>query len=328
MKKLVKLLKFNGVFILAVYLKDKNYKELLELFAWLMLGIFIILILIGFVLSYLDPTYQFFTPFTSVIDTVFTILSVLNPITHYIGFEFKPIFQGVPNSLTNKNPIIMDTLSEASLVTLQISVVSMIVGFIIANVVAIILISPGPVFGLKYISQIYVDFLRSTPLVLQMLVMYLSVPQFLQTIGWTTFRIDGLTSATVALALNTGAYQSEIIRAGILSIPAGQTEASRGLGFTQFQTFRYVIIPQALRLIIPPLTNEGINVILNSSLAYVLAVPELTRKARDLSVKWFLAMQILAVAALFYFVMAYSLAKVTKKMEKRLRIPGLGVQNG
>jgi His/Glu/Gln/Arg/opine family amino acid ABC transporter permease subunit len=204
----------------------------------------------------------------------------------------------------------------------------MVSGFVIAIVVAIVSILPGKSFGLKYFFQGYVDFFRSTPLVLQMLVAYLSLPQFLQTIGWTTFRIDGESSAILALALNSGAYQSEIIRAGILSIPSGQTEASRGLGFTQLQTFRYVILPQAFRLIIPPLTNEGINVILNSSLAYVLAVEELTRKSRDLSVKWFLSMQILSVAAVFYFIMAYSLAKVTKKMEKRLRIPGLGVQHG
>ena len=125
--------------------------------------------------------------------------------------------------------------------------------------------------------------------------------------------------------MNTGAYQAEIIRGGIAAIPTGQTEAARGLGMNTSQTMRYVILPQAVRLIIPPLTNEGINVILNSSLVSVISVPDLTLTARQMAAYYFNTLDVYLQAAGFYFVIAFSLAKIAKKTEKRLRIPGLGM---
>lgn len=336
-------------------IKNAGIKKNFELFLWILLGIFALLIIIGLIISIFDPKFQFFSLVTDTFDFVFSILSVFNPITKNIGITFKPIFGGVPNELTNKNPIIMKTLSNAALTTLSISVTAFIMGFVIANITAVILIIPNPKIPIKFIFRIYVDIFRSTPLVLQMLIFAYGVPQLMQTYGITRFiqtlgdhyiifyvlghkivvyalllsdfRLTEFYGATLALGLNTGAYQTELIRAGILSIPVGQTEASRGLGFTQLQTFRYVILPQALRLIIPPLTNEGINVFLNSSLAYVLSVPELTRKAEDLATKWFLTIPLLATAGIFYFVMTYSLANFSKKLEINMRIPGLGVQH-
>lgn len=337
--------------------KNSTLKFKFEMFLWAVLAFFLGLILIGLVMSFFDSKVQFFSLVTEFLDFLFSVLGVLNPITHYIGIEFKPVFGGAANELTNKNPIIMRTLSNAALTTLFISITAMVGGFIIANIVAVILILPDSnfQFGLnliffktrltipvKFFFRLYVDIFRSTPLVLQMLIAAYGLPQVVQsygshsyviggihiiTISLVNFRISELNAAILALGLNTGAYQSELIRAGILSIPVGQTEAARGLGFTQFQTFRYVIIPQALRLIIPPLTNEGINVILNSSLAYVLSVPELTRKAEDMATIWFLTIQILATAGIFYFVMTYSLANLSKKVEKKFKIPGLGVQH-
>ncbi len=334
-------------------IKNAGIKKNLEYFLWLVLGIFVSLVVIGLIIAEFDPKFQFFSLVTSTIDLIFSALSVFNPITKYIGITFKPIFGGAPNELTNKNPIIMKTLSNAALTTLFISVTSFIMGFIIANISAVILITPNSKF--KFIFRIYVDIFRSTPLILQMLIFAYGVPQLMQNYGITRaiqslgdfyiifyifghkiivyalvfsdFRLTEFYAAILALGLNTGAYQTELIRAGILSIPVGQTEASRGLGFSQFQTFRYVILPQALRLIIPPLTNEGINVFLNSSLAYVLSVPELTRKAEDLATKWFLTIPLLTTAGIFYFVMTYSLANLSKKLEIKMRIPGLGVQH-
>ena len=335
-------------------IKSAGIKKNIELFLWLVLAFFAILVLLGMIVSFFNPNIQFFSFVTGFLDFIFSLLSFLNPLTNYLGFTFKPVFGGAPNELTNKNPIIMNTLSNAALTTLFISITAMTIGFIIANFVAVILIiqSANVVIRiLKSIFRLYVDIFRSTPLLLQMLIFAYGVPTLLVNYGVYTFirsfgdhyiiidgftlfvlrfaefKIDELTAAIIALSLNTGAYQTELIRAGILSIPVGQTEASRGLGFSQFQTFRYVILPQALRLIVPPLTNEGINVILNSSLAYVLSVPELTRKAEDLATRWFLTMQLLSTAGIFYFVMTYSLANISKKVEKKLKIPGLGVQH-
>ena len=132
---------------------------------------------------------------------------------------------------------------------------------------------------------------------------------------------------SIVFVTNWKAYQAEIIRGGILAIPTGQTEAARALGLTSTQTMRYVILPQALRIIIPPFTNEGINIILNSSLASAISAWELTRAARNMSSFYYLAFELYMAAALFYFVMAYSLARLTKKFEIRFRIPGLGIHH-
>lgn len=336
-------------------IKNAGLRKNFEYLLWLLLGIFVLLVVLGLIISAFDPKFEFFSLVTDTLDFVFSMLGVFNPITHYIGITFKPVFGGAPNELKNKNPIIMHTLSNAALVTLFISVTAFVMGFIIANITAVILITPNPRIPIKWFFRLYVDIFRSTPLLLQMLLFAYGLPQIMLNYGITgaiqklgdhyiifyvfghkiivyalllaNFRLTELYAAILALGLNTGAYQTELIRAGILSIPVGQTEASRGLGFSQLQTFRYVILPQALRLIIPPLTNEGINVFLNSSLAYVLSVPELTRKAEDLATKWFLTIPLLTTAGIFYFVMTYSLANLSKKLEIRMRIPGLGVQH-
>ena len=148
-----------------------------------------------------------------------------------------------------------------------------------------------------------------------------------QRTNFERFTFTFIQAAIIGLSLNTAAYQAEIIRAGILAIPTGQTEAARALGMTSSQTMAYVILPQALRIIIPPFTNEGINIILNSSLASAISTWELTRAARNLSAFYFLPFEIYLAAALFYFVMAFSLAKLTKRLERRMRIPGLGVHH-
>ena len=182
----------------------------------------------------------------------------------------------------------MRNLSFAAPVTLRLSVLSMALGFFIALFIATILSLPKNF--IQRFAQLYIDYHRSTPLLVQLLIIYIGVPPVIQglgdyhllwgnnvlfTLGFSDFRFSEFNAALVGLTLNTGAYQAEIIRGGIGAIPSGQTEAARGLGMNTFQTMRFVILPQAVRLIIPPLTNEAINVILNSSLASVITVFEL-----------------------------------------------------
>ncbi|MHA1989841.1 MAG: amino acid ABC transporter permease [Candidatus Hodarchaeales archaeon] len=203
------------------------------------------------------------------------------------------------------------------------------IGNILAILFGIIIgIFVGVKTGIKSLTRAYIDFFRSTPLLVQMFIVFFGFPlvftgpEFRFIFQSTTYEIN---AAIIALGLNTAAYQAEIIRSGILAIPIGQTEASRGLGFSTRQTMQYIIIPQALRMIIPPLTNEGINVILNSSLASVISAREIIRVSGFLVISYFEPFLIFGVAAIFYFVMAFSLAKLTQRMEKKYRIPGLGV---
>ncbi|MFW9929061.1 MAG: amino acid ABC transporter permease [Candidatus Thorarchaeota archaeon] len=245
-------------------------------------------------------------------------MDILNNITPLFGIA--PIFTGVTATTFR-------SISIASILTLVISLFSFIMGFIIAIILAVILVLPRNPFGIKSLAQIYVDFFRSTPLLVQILIVYFGVPllingtplQFLLRTGYE------VNAAIIGLGLNTGAYQAEILRSGILAIPIGQTEAARGLGLSSTQTMQYVILPQALRLIIPPLTNEGINVILNSSLASVISTREITNTANFIIIATFQPFLVYGIAAIFYFVMAYTLAKLTKRFEEKYRIPGLGV---
>ena len=129
----------------------------------------------------------------------------------------------------------------------------------------------------------------------------------------------------VALGLNSGAYQTEIIRSGIQAIPAGQMEAGRSIGLTYIQSMRFVILPQAIRIVIPPLGNETVNLVLNSALASAIGFGEITRKGRLLISLTFETFWTWGLVLMFYFVITYTLANILKYVEKRLKIPGLGI---
>jgi His/Glu/Gln/Arg/opine family amino acid ABC transporter permease subunit len=265
------------------------------------------------------------------INVIFYALSIFNPILEIVdiispfSLQFSPVFTAGDRWVT-----IIQALADAAIITLQISLSSIAIGFFIGIFLAIILVRPGRVFGLKVLAQSYIDFFRSTPLLVQLFIIFFGIPPMIQGLdipGFERFTFSYIQAAVIGLSLNTAAYQAEIIRGGILAIPTGQTEAARALGLTSTQTMRFVILPQALRIIIPPFTNEGINIILNSSLASAISTWELTRAARNLSAFYYLAFEIYMAAALFYFVMAYSLARLTKKLEIRFRIPGLGIHH-
>lgn len=264
--------------------------------------------LVGFIVATLDSTSHFMDPFIGLLDTIFKLF----------GSKLTNIEEDFPQAIRN--------MGDGAVLTFRISVTSIIAGFSIAIVLAVILVTPGKVLGFKYIAQAFVDFFRSTPILVQLYLVYLAVPILYEDLFGKNLPVQPLQAAIVALTLNTAAYQTEIIRSGILAIPVGQTEASRALGLNSLQTMRYIILPQALRIIIPPYTNEIIQLLLNSSIASVLGVFELTRAGADFSNQHFLFEPILFVA-LFYFIITYSMARMTKMAEQKLRIPGLGVVN-
>lgn len=276
---------------------------------WIGLELIILLCILGALidLAFSPKDWNYFSPILMLVDLILTPFG-----TSLGGIDYK-------------FPIIFRALANGVITTIYISVVSLICGFIVAAIFAVILVSKGSVFGLKYVVQSYVDFFRSTPLLVQILLVYFALPALIPGIT-SVFRQYEIVAGIIGLTLNTSAYQTEIIRSGILAIPIGQTEASRALGMTQRQTMRYVIVPQAIRLIVPPLTNESIQLILNSSLLSVIGVTELTKVTRSLQSTYFY-WQVYLIAAIFYFVLAFSLAKVSARVEVRLRIPGLGVAN-
>ena len=184
---------------------------------------------------------------------------------------------------------------------------------------------------LRFFATIYTDIFRNTPLLVQFFFIYFGLAEvgidltFENILGEDRALERAYGSAVVALGLNSGAYQTEIIRSGIQAIPAGQMEAGRSIGLTYIQSMRYVILPQAIRIVIPPLGNETVNLVLNSALASAIGFGEITRKGRLLISLTFETFWTWGLVLLFYFAITYTLANILKYVEKRLKIPGLGL---
>lgn len=278
---------------------------------WWLLSFLILLLIIGGIRTWFVPDANYFDPIIGIINTFFNL------------------FGSDIDSHNFPTTTVLRKLATGASLTLIISLLSVIIGFCMASILAIILVQKGSLYGLKYVAEIYVDFFRSTPLLVQILLVYFGLPDWI-TVIINLFNSEFLNTEVfagmLALTMNTTAYQAEIIRGGILAIPTGQLEASRALGMTSKQTMFHVILPQAFRIIVPSLTNELINVILNSSLISSIGVFELTKRAQELQSYYFL-WQIFFIAAIYYFIIAYSLSKLTKRLERKLRIPGLGVSH-
>ena len=176
------------------------------------------------------------------------------------------------------------------------------------------------------ISTLYVELVRGIPLLVQLIAWYFAVPVVIQYIGKATgspalegFQADPIVLAIIGLVFCYGAYMSEIYRAGIQSIPKGQMEAARSLGMTYFQAMRHVVLPQAFRVILPPIGNEFIALLKDSSLVSVVAVADLTRRGREYSSMHFNPIEVWLLVALLYLVMTLFSARVVNWIEKKTR---------
>ncbi|MDH5371828.1 MAG: amino acid ABC transporter permease, partial [Acidimicrobiia bacterium] len=198
--------------------------------------------------------------------------------------------------------------------TLIFTAVGFTGGFIIAMTMALMRISKIRVF--RVVSTIYIEILRGLPLLLTIILVGLGLP-----LGFSAFRqMPIFWRGVIALALVTGAYMAETIRAGIESVPAGQNEAGRSLGLSKGQTMRWIILPQALRTIVPPLTNEFVILIKDTSLISALGVTastkELTRFAREEVISNANATPLI-VAGLVYLALTIPLTQVAKRLETK-----------
>lgn len=162
---------------------------------------------------------------------------------------------------------------------------------------------------LRYLMEFYVWVMRGTPLMLQLLFFYFALPM----VG---IRLPDFAAALMAFTLNYAAYFAEIFRAGIQSIPKGQYEASVALGLKKWQMMRHVIFPQVLRVVLPPISNETINLVKDTSLIYILAMNDLLRVARTIVQREF-DMTPFFIAGIFYLVMTAVLTWIFKKLEQK-----------
>ncbi len=197
-------------------------------------------------------------------------------------------------------------------VTLQISAISLFFALGIGIVTALLRLSNAPVARL--FARLYLESMRNTPLLIQIFFIYFVLGPVLG--------LERFTAAVVALSLFEGAYVSEIIRSGILSIDSGQQEASFSLGLGRYLTYRHIILPQAIRNTLPPLTNQAISLIKDSALVSTIAIYDLTMQAQSIIAETFLTFEIWFTIALMYLLITISLSFAVSIMERRLQNGG------
>ena len=197
-------------------------------------------------------------------------------------------------------------------VTLEITALAVGFGLLVGLCLGLGQLSKSRI--LRWPCKIYVDVIRGTPLLVQIFIIYSALPNI---IG---HRIDPFVAAVTACSLNSGAYVAEIFRAGIQSISLDQMRAGLSLGMTTAQTMRYIILPQAIKRIIPPLGNEFIAMLKDSSLVSVIGFEELTRSGQLIIAETYATMEIWTVVAILYLVMTLTITQLVGFMERRLRL--------
>ena len=203
-------------------------------------------------------------------------------------------------------------------ITLKISVLATIFGVIIGILSGLMRISGNPAF--RWTSIIYVELIRGSPLMVQILIWYFVlgtlINDLLYSYGWG--QVPALWYGVASLACFAGAYVSEIVRAGIQSIHRGQTEAARSLGMTYTQSMRHIILPQAMRRILPPLAGQFISLIKDSSLLGIIAIRELTKAAREAVTATLQPFEVYILLGLLYLVLTFTLSMYVQHLERRM----------
>jgi polar amino acid transport system substrate-binding protein len=203
----------------------------------------------------------------------------------------------------------MPILLQAAWMTVKLSCLSMPLAMAIGMLVAIgRLYGPAP---LRWLLSIYVEVLRGTPLMLQLYALFFVLPAY-------GFKLDYFTCAIVGLAVNYSAYESEIYRAGFLAIPAGQMEASLALGMSRLSALGHIIVPQVVRLSVPPVVSDFTALFKDTSICSVITVMELTKRYSILSNSTEAHLELASMTALLYLLMSYPVALLSRYLEKRM----------
>lgn len=210
--------------------------------------------------------------------------------------------------------LIMDSipiLLQGAWITVTVTIISMALGLILGMIAALAKLSKLKI--VSWLANQYIDIVRGTPLLVQLFLIYYGLPQ----IGIT---IDPFPSAVLGLGINTGAYVAEVIRSGIQAVDKGQREAAFALGMNPVQTMRLIILPQAFKIIIPPLGNQFILLIKDSSLVSTITLVELTRTAQRIISTTYKPIELYLLAALMYYIISLLATKLLNKLEKKVRV--------
>ena len=197
--------------------------------------------------------------------------------------------------------------------TMEIAVFAAVIGVVLGTLLALMKLSNKRNGGKTVacvVANIYIDIIRGTPSVLQLLIMWFIIMKNSK---------NGVLVASLAFGINSGAYVAEIIRAEILAVDPGQTEAGRSVGLSKWQTMQYIILPQAFKNALPPITNEFITLIKETAIVGYVALTDLTRAANQIASRTYEAFMPLIGAAVIYFVVIKILTIMFSKLERRMR---------
>ncbi|MGO4270395.1 amino acid ABC transporter permease [Paenibacillus sp. TAF58] len=214
--------------------------------------------------------------------------------------------------MTSSFQVILDALPmlmKGALITFKIVIISLPIAFFIGLITGLMNVSSSKI--LRVIAASYVDIIRGTPLLVQVFFEYFGIPAFLD------IRIPAETAGIIAISLNAGAYIAEIFRGGINSINRGQMEAARSLGLSKWLTMRLVILPQAIRRMIPAFVNQFIVSIKDTSLLSVIGISELTQSGEIIISANYRAFEIWGVVGVIYFIIIYALSRLARVFERR-----------
>ena len=206
-------------------------------------------------------------------------------------------------------------LAEGLPLTIEITFTCIAIGIALG-----ILLALARVYGqrsLRILASGYIQFFRGTPLLVQLFIVYFGLP------NWG-IRLSAFTSGILALGLNTAAYQAEYFRGAIQAVRGGQMLAARSLGLSLPQAIRYVILPQALRLVLPSWSNEFILMIKYSSIVFTVTLLDLMGQGKRLASRNFRFFEVFIVVALFYLALVFVVSQILRLIERRVKIPGLG----
>lgn len=212
--------------------------------------------------------------------------------------------------LSNTLPLML----QGTVITLQLAVTSLALGVALGLPIGI-----GRVYGPRWLQRVlgaYITLFQSTPLLIQLFVVYYGLPD----LGLTFGRME---AAFLTLGLNSGAYQAEYLRGALQSVSEGQMTAARAIGMSKWQAIGNIILPQALRLVLPAWSNEVIAMLKNTAVVFVIAVPDLMTQAKNLSSRYFAPIPIYMTVAVLYIILVGAVYLILRQVERRVQIPGL-----
>lgn len=205
---------------------------------------------------------------------------------------------------------ILPQLMAGAWITIQLTVFAIVAGVILGLGLALLRLSRNPVLSAPTIA--YIEFMRGTPLLAQIFMIYFGL-------GSLGINVPDFMSGLIALSLNSSAYNAEIFRAGIQSISKGQMEAARSLGLTHGQSMAYIIVPQAFRFCLPPLGNEFIALLKDSSLVAIIGISDLMRVGREINGRTLRSIEVFGYVSIIYLIMTLPLTQLVNAAERRMK---------